>query len=48
MYDATLIVLTGDHGEELHDHGGFGHGTPSIVSRRRSRSSCGFGRSQVG
>lgn len=26
LYDESLIVLTADHGEELFDHGGFGHG----------------------
>jgi arylsulfatase A-like enzyme len=26
LYDQTLIVLTGDHGEEFGDHGGLGHG----------------------
>lgn len=25
-YDETMIVLTSDHGEEFHDHGGFWHG----------------------
>lgn len=24
-YDETLVILTADHGEELFDHGGFGH-----------------------
>jgi arylsulfatase A-like enzyme len=27
LYDDTLIVITSDHGEEFHDHGGFWHGT---------------------
>ncbi len=27
LYDKTLIVLTADHGEEFHDHGGWWHGT---------------------
>lgn len=27
VYDDTLIVVTSDHGEEFHDHGGFWHGT---------------------
>jgi arylsulfatase A-like enzyme len=27
LYDKTLIVLTGDHGEEFHEHGGWWHGT---------------------
>ncbi|UCE87699.1 MAG: sulfatase, partial [Deltaproteobacteria bacterium] len=26
LYDDTLIVLTADHGEEFHEHGGFWHG----------------------
>lgn len=26
-YDDTLIVLTADHGEEFHEHGGWWHGT---------------------
>jgi len=26
IYDETLIVLTADHGEEFHEHGGFWHG----------------------
>ncbi|MFH1143725.1 MAG: sulfatase [Candidatus Eisenbacteria bacterium] len=26
LLDRTLIVLTADHGEEFHDHGGWGHG----------------------
>lgn len=26
LYDSSLIILTGDHGEELFDHGGFSHG----------------------
>ena len=40
--DNTIIILTSDHGEELHDHGGWNHGhtvhrelvhVPLIVSR---------------
>jgi arylsulfatase A-like enzyme len=27
LYDGMLIVLTGDHGEEFHEHGGWWHGT---------------------
>jgi arylsulfatase A-like enzyme len=27
LYDGTLIVLTGDHGEEFQEHGGWWHGT---------------------
>jgi arylsulfatase A-like enzyme len=27
LYDTTLIVLTADHGEEFHEHGGWWHGT---------------------
>jgi arylsulfatase A-like enzyme len=27
LYDETLIVLTSDHGEEFHEHGGWWHGT---------------------
>lgn len=27
LYDRTLIVLTADHGEEFHEHGGWWHGT---------------------
>jgi arylsulfatase A-like enzyme len=27
LYDDTLIVLTSDHGEEFHEHGGWWHGT---------------------
>jgi arylsulfatase A-like enzyme len=27
LYDRTLIVLTSDHGEEFHEHGGWWHGT---------------------
>jgi arylsulfatase A-like enzyme len=26
LYDSTLIVVTADHGEEFHEHGGFWHG----------------------
>ncbi len=26
LYDDSLIIFTSDHGEELWDHGGFGHG----------------------
>lgn len=26
VYDNTLFVVTSDHGEELHDHGSWGHG----------------------
>jgi arylsulfatase A-like enzyme len=26
VYDNSLIIVTADHGEELFDHGGFGHG----------------------
>jgi arylsulfatase A-like enzyme len=26
LWDATLVVLTADHGEEFHDHGAFEHG----------------------
>jgi arylsulfatase A-like enzyme/uncharacterized membrane protein YbhN (UPF0104 family) len=26
LYDDTVIVLTSDHGEEFHEHGGFWHG----------------------
>ncbi len=26
LYDDTVIVLTADHGEEFHEHGGFWHG----------------------
>ena len=25
-YDNTLLIITADHGEELYDHGGYGHG----------------------
>ncbi len=27
LYDQTLIVVTADHGEEFHEHGGWWHGT---------------------
>jgi arylsulfatase A-like enzyme len=27
LYESTLIVLTSDHGEEFHEHGGWWHGT---------------------
>jgi arylsulfatase A-like enzyme len=27
LWDQTLVVLTGDHGEEFHEHGGWWHGT---------------------
>jgi len=27
LYDNTLVVLTADHGEEFHEHGGWWHGT---------------------
>src|SRR5262249_44387642 len=27
LYDKTLVILTGDHGEEFHEHGGWWHGT---------------------
>lgn len=27
IYDKTMIVLTADHGEEFHEHGGWWHGT---------------------
>jgi arylsulfatase A-like enzyme len=27
LYDDTMIVLTADHGEEFHEHGGWWHGT---------------------
>lgn len=26
IYDQTMIIITSDHGEEIHDHGKFGHG----------------------
>ncbi len=26
LYERTLILVTADHGEEFHDHGGWGHG----------------------
>lgn len=26
LYEDSLVILTSDHGEELFDHGGFGHG----------------------
>jgi len=26
LYDASLVIVTSDHGEELFDHGGFSHG----------------------
>jgi arylsulfatase A-like enzyme len=26
IYDQTMIVFTGDHGEEFYEHGGWGHG----------------------
>ncbi len=27
LYDRTLVILTGDHGEEFQEHGGWWHGT---------------------
>ncbi|HYR96870.1 MAG TPA: sulfatase [Candidatus Binatus sp.] len=27
LYDRTLVILTSDHGEEFHEHGGWWHGT---------------------
>ncbi|HLY37158.1 MAG TPA: sulfatase [Candidatus Binatia bacterium] len=27
LWDNTLVLLTGDHGEEFHEHGGWWHGT---------------------
>jgi len=27
LYDKTMIVVTADHGEEFHEHGGWWHGT---------------------
>ena len=34
LYDGALIVVTSDNGEELFDHGGFGHGAVRIVQER--------------
>ena len=30
LWDHTLIIVTADHGEELHDHNGFFHHSPSL------------------
>ncbi len=47
LYDRTLIILTGDHGEEFQEHGGWWHGTtlydeqihvPLIVKPPRSQN----------
>lgn len=49
LYDNALIVVTSDHGEELFDHGGFGHGyslfeevvrIPLWIKRPRQRESA--------
>ena len=39
LYDDTLIVLTGDHGEEFHEHGGFWHGL-TLVRRADPRAAA--------
>lgn len=33
VYDDTLIVLTSDHGEEFHEHGGWWHGSSLYVEQ---------------
>jgi arylsulfatase A-like enzyme len=47
LYDAAMIVLTADHGEEFHEHGGWWHGqtlydeqihVPLIIKRAGARS----------
>jgi arylsulfatase A-like enzyme len=52
VYDETLIVLTADHGEELYEHGGYGHGhalweevvrVPLIVKFPRGRRPAALG-----
>jgi arylsulfatase A-like enzyme len=56
LYDASLIVLVSDHGEEFGDHGGFDHGrtlyeellrVPLIVKFPRSWNLTGIDRSRV-
>jgi arylsulfatase A-like enzyme len=46
LYDSTMVVLTADHGEEFHEHGGWWHGTtlydeqthvPLLVKPARAR-----------
>jgi arylsulfatase A-like enzyme len=47
LYDSTMVILTADHGEEFHEHGGWWHGTtlydeqthvPLIVKPARARA----------
>lgn len=56
IYEKTLILLTADHGEEFHDHGGWGHGqslfgellhVPLIVSGPGTERARGQRRGQV-
>jgi arylsulfatase A-like enzyme len=53
-YDDTLLILTADHGEELYDHGGYGHGhalweeitrVPMIVKFPKGRKPAALPRS---
>ncbi len=44
LYDASLIVLVADHGEEFLDHGGGEHGVPLYDEQPRVRSIVKFPR----
>jgi arylsulfatase A-like enzyme len=48
LWDQTLVVLTADHGEEFHEHGGWWHGTTlydeQIVPPRETRALHGRGK----
>lgn len=35
LWDDTFIIVTADHGEELHDHNGFFHHSPSLSEEER-------------
>jgi len=50
IYDRALVILTADHGEEFHDHGGWWHGTtlydeqiriPLVVKAPRGKGAPG-------
>jgi arylsulfatase A-like enzyme len=51
-YDDTMLIITADHGEELYEHGGYGHGhalwnevthVPLIVKYPKGRKPEGLG-----